>query len=215
MGNSAAWDRVGAVSGIFFALLVILAIRVSASNADASAPSDISGIVAIDFGQRRDDLRLAAFFMTAGVFFLSWFIPFLRHRLEAASGGGGWVPSVAYGSGMTAGAMLLVLASFGFAASVVESYEGDWQVAKTILILSWDHLIVLAPALAALVAATSVVSIHTGGLPAWLGWASLLLVLAPLVVAPELMTMIFLVWVIALSVALLYQTFTDDAGYLG
>jgi hypothetical protein len=68
--------------------------------------------------------------------------------------------------------------------------------------------------MAALVAATSVVSIRSGALPAWLGWASLLLVFAPMFVAPELMTMLFLLWVILVSVVLMYQSFTEDSGYL-
>ena len=214
MSSNATWDRIGAVSGILFAVLVVVSIQVSMGTGITSDPSDVAGIVAIDFNQRQDDLRFGAYLMTAAVFFLFWFLPMLRFRLEQAQGESGWLPSVAYGAGLTGGAMLLVLAGLGFAGSFVGDYEGDWQVAKTILILSWDHLIVLLPALAALVAATSVVSIRSGALPAWLGWISLALVLAPILVAPALMTMIFLVWVIVVSLVLLYQTFTEDAGYL-
>jgi hypothetical protein len=86
-------------------------------------------------------------------------------------------------------------------------------VAKTLLVLSWDYMIVLAAPFAALVAATSVVSIRSGALPSWLGWVSLLLVLAPVFVASALTTMLFLVWVIVVSLVLLYQSFTEDAGY--
>lgn len=215
MSGSATWDRIGAVSGILFAVLVVVSIQVSMGTGVTSDPSDVAGIVAIDFNQRQEELRFGAFLMTAAVFFLFWFLPMLRHRLELAQGEHGWLPSVAYGSGLTGAGVLLMLASLGFAGSLVGDFEGDWEVAKTILILSWDHLIVLSPALASLVAATSVVSIRSGALPAWLGWVSLPLVLAPVFIAPALMTIAFLVWVIVVSLVLLYQSFTEESGYLG
>lgn len=214
MFGSATWDRVGALSGVLFAVLVVISIQVSMGTTVTSDPSKVAGIVAIDFNQRQDDLRAGAYLMTAAVFFQFWFLAMLRFRLEQAQGESGWLPSVAYGAGLTGAAMLLILASLGFAASLIGTYEGDWQVAKTILIISWDHLIVLLPTLAALVAATSIVSIRSGALPAWLGWASLALVLGPVVVAPALMTVVFLVWVIIVSLVLLYQSFTEDSGYL-
>ena len=88
MGHSAAWDRIGAVSGILFAVLVILGIQVAAGPADAAVPGDIAGIIALDFGQRHNELWFSAFLITAGMFFLFWFLAFLRDRLEEAQGGG-------------------------------------------------------------------------------------------------------------------------------
>ena len=213
MSQSATWDRIGAVSGIVFAVLVIVSIQVSLGTGETTTPTDIAGIIAIDYNGRSEELRFGAFLMTAAVFFLFWFLPLLRHRLEAAQGESGWLPSVAFGAGLTAGALLLILASLGFAGSLVVKFEGDWQVAKTLLVLSWDYMIVLAAPFAALVAATSVVSIRSGALPAWLGWISLALVLAPVFAAPALTTMLFLVWVVVVSLVLLYQSFTEEAGY--
>ena len=209
MTRNAAWDRLGAVSGILFSVLVIIGIQVSERVSGQVDPDDVAGVVAIDFGQRHDDIRFSAILLTVGVFFLFWFLAFLRSRLEDAGVGSGWLPSVAYGSGMTAGALLLVLASFGFAGSVVSNYQGDWEVAKTVLLLTWDHLFVVAPAMASLVIATTAVAVRSGGLPAWLGWLSAVLVVAPVAIAPELMTVTSLVWVIVVSVVLLYQTFSE------
>lgn len=211
--HNAAWDRIGAVSGIFFAVLVIVSLQVS-TGTNPTNPTDIAGIVAIDYNTRSTNLRFGAYLMTAAVFFLLWFLPFLRHRLEEASGERSWLPSVAFGSGLVAGAMLLIVATLGFAGSLVASFEGDWDVAKSILVIGWDHMLVLAPAFAAMIASTSVISIRSGGLPAWLAWLSLLLVLVPVFVSPELMTMLFMTWTVIVSVVLLYQTFTENAGYL-
>jgi hypothetical protein len=214
MPQSSLWDRIGAVSGILFAVLAIVSLQVSQGTGNTSSPTDVAGLIAIDYNQRGEDLRFGAYLMSGSIFFLLWFLPFLRHRLERAHGSESWIPSVAYGAGLTAGALLSLVATLGFAGSYVAGFEGDWQVAKTLLILRWDHLLVLAPPFAALVAATSVVSIRSGALPSWLGWVSLVLVFAPMFVAPELMTMLFLSWVVLVSAVLLYQTFSEDSGYL-
>ena len=213
MSKHAAWDRIGAVSGIFFAVLAIVSLQLSLGTKDSPGPSEIAGIIAIDYNTRTDDLRFAGLLMAAAVFFLFWFLPFLRHRLDAASGGVSWLPSVTFGAGLVAGGILSMVASYDFAASLVADFEGDWEVAKSVLVLGWDHMLVLAPAFAAMIAATSVVSIRFGGVPSWLAWVSLLLVLVPFFLSPILMTMLFLIWVIVVSVVLLYQSFTENAGY--
>ena len=124
-----------------------VSIQVSLGTSDTTTtPSDIAGISAIDYNQRAEELRLGAFLLTAAVFFLFWFLPLLRHRLEWGQGEADWPPSVAFGAGLTAGALLLVL--------------------------------------------------------------------APVFVASPLTTILFLVWVIVFSLVLLYQSFTEDAGYL-
>ena len=147
ISKSATWDRIGAVSGIAFAMLIVVSIQVSLGTSDTTTtPSDIAGISAIDYNQRAEELRLGAFLLTAAVFFLFWFLPLLRHRLEWGQGEVDWPPSVAFGAGLTAGALLLVL--------------------------------------------------------------------APVFVASPLTTILFLVWVIVFSLVLLYQSFTEDAGYL-
>lgn len=91
------------------------------------------------------------------------------------------------------GAMLLMLVSLGIAANVMKDYGGDWQVAKTLPTLGWDHMTVLEPALATLVRDPTVVSFRTKVLPAWLGWLGMLLVIAPVLVEPVSITMAFLV----------------------
>jgi hypothetical protein len=97
-----------------------------------------SGIIAIDFNQRQSDLRVGAYLMTTAVFYQFWFLAMLRNRLEQAQGESGWLPFVAYGAGLTCTAILLLLARLGFAASLIGNYEGDWQVAKTILLIGCD-----------------------------------------------------------------------------
>lgn len=57
--------------------------------------------------------------------------------------GSGVTSTLSKVAGMTCAAMLLLLASLGFAASLIGNYEGGWQVAKTILLIRWDLLLSL------------------------------------------------------------------------
>ena len=62
MPNSATWDRIGAVSGIAFAVLVVISIQASVGTSDTTTePGDIAGIIAIDYNQRAEELRFGAF----------------------------------------------------------------------------------------------------------------------------------------------------------
>ena len=105
MSKGATWDHIGAVSGISFAMLIVVSIQVSLGTSDTTTTSsDIAGISAIDYNQRAEELRFGAFLLTAAVFFLFWFLPLLRHRLEWAQGEADKLPSVAFGAGLTAAA---------------------------------------------------------------------------------------------------------------
>jgi hypothetical protein len=87
MSKGATWDRIGAVSRIAFAMLIVVSIQLSLGTSDTTtSSSDIAGISAIDYNQRAEELRIGAFLLTAAVFFLFWFLPLLHHRLEWAQG---------------------------------------------------------------------------------------------------------------------------------
>jgi hypothetical protein len=161
-----------------FAVLVIVGITVWFEQTSDVAPADIAGVTALTLLKHRDEIRLSAILIASGVFFLLWFLALLKHKRESVDDSS-WLPSVAYGGGMVAGAMLLMLASLGIASTTIEDYGGDFVIARVVLVLTWDHLIILAPRLAALNGGTAVVSIRSNVLPLWLGLLSVLLVIAP------------------------------------
>lgn len=60
----------------------------------------------------------------------------------------------------TAFAVLTIIGvtiSLGLAGSILPDYKGDWQVAKLLLVMALDHLLILTHGLAALVGATAIV----------------------------------------------------------
>ena len=99
--------------------------------------------------------------------------------------------------------MLLVSAGFTLAGSVSD-YGRDPQVARTLVVLQWDWIMVVAAPLAALVGGTAVVSLRFGALPKWLGWISV--VVTVLLVIPPISYfgfLAFIIWSVFVSVVLL------------
>ncbi len=56
--------------------------------------------------EHRDDLLRGIYSSLVAVFFLLWFVAYLRHRLQAAEGKGGWLASVAYGGGLVSAVLM-------------------------------------------------------------------------------------------------------------
>ena len=206
MAPNLAWNRLGALSGLLFAVLVFAGMVIGDPNrggAQTPNPTQPSAEIARALVAHRDNLRLGSYVGLVGVFFLFWFLAYLRHHLERAAGDAGWLPAVAYGGGLVAAGMLLMAFSYAVAGSVAAEDAGDTQVAKALFVLGWDHLAVVAPPLAALVGGTAAASLRSAALPAWLAWFGVLvtvLLLSPIFFFGFLA---FFGWVIAVSIVLL------------
>jgi hypothetical protein len=102
------------------------------------------------------------------VFFLLWFVAYLRHRLQAAEGEGGWLASVAYGGGLVSAALMLVAIALELASTVVAQHGGDPAAAKTLFSIGWEYYGVLGPPMGAMAGATAIAGLRHRILPAWL-----------------------------------------------
>jgi hypothetical protein len=124
-----------------------------------------------------------------------------------------------------AGIAMVVIASMGALISsltpIIGQLGGDGATVKAIDAMTPLALALSAFPRAVLLGATSVVVLESGIAPRWIGWAGLVLGLISLVstgtlVAPELFpflalgTLLFVVWVAALTVALLRSTRTES-----
>ena len=83
-------------------------------------------------------------------------------------------------------------------------YAAEPVVAKAVFALLWNYIWVFAPPLIALTAGASAVIIRTAALPKWTGWAGLLTAVTMLM--PWIGLLVFLVWVLLLSVVLSVQS---------
>ena len=150
-------------------------------------------------------MRLGIYLALLGVFFLFWFLGYLRRHLQQAEGEGGWLTQVAYGGGLVFAGLLLVGLSYAVAATVLSDYGDDPQVARALAVLGWEHLAVVAPPLAALVGGTAVVSLQFGASPRWLGWLGVVITLALLTPAYFFAFLAALIWLVALGAVLLLR----------
>lgn len=198
-------ERIGALSGILFIGLLVAGFVMS-GDADPPSPDESAAVIAAHLSEVAAGQDLANGLSLAAVTCLIVFTSYLRQVLQRADPARTFLPSVAAAGGMLLAAMLLVGLVIQFASGVVASYGTDTQVAKTFYLLGWDFVYVFGPPLATMIGATSVAGLLYGGLPRWLGWVGLPLVV--LLLSPVMFVgfLLALIWLIGLSVALTLQT---------
>ena len=199
-------NRIGAVTGILFVVLVVVGLVVT--DAPDSEPSDNSAAIAAELENDRDQREVGGVIGLFGWLSFFWFLAYFRRHLQEAEGEGGWLTSVAYGGGLVAAAVVLVAMALGFATTAVSNYGSDTQVAKTLVVLGWNSIVVIAPPLIALTAAASIIIVRYKALPRWIGWIGILptvSLLMPWIGAP-----VFLAWILVVSGALLAKAWRGD-----
>ena len=161
--------RLPALTGAAFVLLAAAGMLLGDPWDPATDPNPgrPASALAAALVANREQARLGASLMLAGVFFLFWFVAYLYHLLREAEGDGGWVAGVALGGGLVTAAVLLIGASMGFAASELANFAADPQVAKTFFVWGWNSANIAAPPLIALVAATTLVAVRHRRFPRW------------------------------------------------
>jgi hypothetical protein len=212
MRTNLLWQRLSALSGVVASVLIIAGITVGDINSIISVNAG-SDSIARAFVEHRDNILIGTYLTLLGVFFFLVFLAYLRGVLLESAGDRSWLPSVAFGGGLVSCAMLLLAAHFSQAFTVVSNYRGETQVAKALYILEWNsNLLVEAPALAALVGATTAVGFVFKAFPLWLnGWGALLtlVLLGPFL--PGSGVMVTFMWLAVLSILLFVRTRKADA----
>jgi hypothetical protein len=125
--------------------------------------------IAAAYGANSDGRRVGISLALGGVFFLLWFLGYLRGRIAAAEGANGYLHTVAFGGGLV-GAAGVVSYLAVLVASSNSSIGSQAEAASSLLLLEWEYGGVFAPAFGALVGATSLAVIRHKLLPGWLVW---------------------------------------------
>jgi len=196
--------RLGAGSGILFAVLILPGIILGAPSGD---PTMRASEIARG-GGAYTQVRVGIYLTLVAVFFFLVFMAYLYRYLRAAEGPEGWMADLAYAGGLVAAGVMLILAAIRLAATVVSDYGEDPQVAKTFVLLDWDYAGVLGPALAALIGGTSAIGLRFGAIPgpvAWIG-VGLAALLAFSGFYGGSLVAVGVLWILALTVVLLLRT---------
>jgi hypothetical protein len=123
------WRRLGALSGVVASVLLVAGSGISDINPLVSVSSS-SSIIASVFVDQRTKILVGTYLNLLGVFFLIWFLSYLREFLLEATDERNWLASVAFGGGLVACAMLLLAAHFSQAFTVLPSYGTETQVSQ-------------------------------------------------------------------------------------
>lgn len=198
-------ERVGALSGIAFVCLLIGGFSMN-GDSDPPSPDEPAGVIATHLADVASGQELANGLSLIAIALLVVFASYLRHVLQRTEPTSSFLPAAASAGGLLLAAMLLVGLAIQIASGVIADYGSDTQVAKTFYLLGWDFVYVFGPPLAVLIGATSTAGLLHGGLPRWLSWAGVPLVVSLLSPAMFFGFLVAMLWLIALSVVLVVRT---------
>jgi CBS domain containing-hemolysin-like protein len=126
------------------------------------------------------------------LFFLLVFAAWLHRWLRELEGPGGWLATVSLVGGVLMVGMFSVIVMLTVAGTVLEGYGDDPVIARTLLVLQWQALVIVFMPTAAFVGATSLVAMHAGAMPRWLTYSGAViaaaLLLPPIAYFPFLLS---------------------------
>lgn len=196
-----AWERRGILMGVVAVVLTVAGFIVAGSSPDfLDDPQKIADYYAGDSGK----VMAAAYIGLLGTGALIWFLGELRARLFVAEGAGGRLTGIAFGGGLVAASMFLLVDMANLAGAIRADEDGkiDPGVAATLWDVSGLAIAAAGFALAVLVVATAMIAFRTGVLPRWLAWLSILLGIALLTPWNWLAAVVGLLWVLVVSISL-------------
>jgi hypothetical protein len=171
MGNS-GWEQIGAAGGIVFVVLQ-MASQALIQVGGAEPPFDASAQTIVAFFMARDNqlFVLGEYLSTLSLIAFLWFLGSLWSALRRGEGEPAWLSLVALASGLMV--VATVSAGSGWALAIFRKDEGlDPQIARLLFDQGNFAFANAWAMLASLSLSSGVVSIRTGALPRWLGWAS-------------------------------------------
>jgi hypothetical protein len=189
--RTSIWDWVGAPSGLAFIVLLVTSVIVGDADTEErnSDPGQAGAVIAQIFTERQDDVRQGAAIEVVAIFCFIAFIAYLYPKMRAL--GDDWTATIALGGGLVAAGYMLSVVNLELGTAAIEDYGQDTAVAR---------------ALAALVTGVSVSALRHAFLPRWIGISGLPVVALLLILpAAFLGFMLFVPWIVLVSLALLWQ----------
>jgi hypothetical protein len=200
------------LSGVVFVVLWLITFFAFGDDAGESN-SDILSWYA-DSGNH--DKQLASFFLIlAATMFFLWFASTLRGWLADAEGKAGSMTALGYGAALVAGVMWTIAGVFfmaiSFTASDSDEFVVDPNTARVFDNAGYAIWFSGTTIAALLVFATALLALRSGFLPKWLAWVSFVVALTMLVSFAFLPFLIFLGWILVVSILLAWKPVGTEA----
>jgi hypothetical protein len=205
------WERWSALAGVLFVALFAVALALSANSNDD--PTELATWLA-DSGNRNQQFVAWFLFIASALAFLS-FLGTLRDMLVRAEGGPGTLSSLVFGPGLVFIALYIVGTSM-FAAPAALADETKFKLDPNTAEMFSDagYLLLVAGVMVAsiLVLSASTAALRTGVLPAWFGWAGLIVAVAMLFAVFFVPILVFVGWVLVVSLIMLVAAWRVRGG---
>ena len=210
MMTDSQWQRLSALTGIAFAILMVVAFSVQGILPQADAPQQ----EVVDYFStfHNDVMGGVVMRVAAGLFFL-WFIGTLRSVLAAAEGGTARLANVAFGAGI-----LMLAAGMGAMATLASiAYNAERGVdpafASSMMAMTHIFFVGGAMGMAWLLLATALVVVRTRVFSRWVASSATIIAVIAIVlglVAPAGTSGVsayplFLLWIVALSILMMRE----------
>jgi hypothetical protein len=195
--NAGWWDRLGAAAGIGFVAISIAASSFLTEFDDGLGPERSTESM---LAKVNPDHAIGESLSVVALFCFFCFLGSYRATLARAEGDDGWLAWVAFGAGAAAGGLLMVATQTHMTLSAFETPDEGLRAPYVYL---WMGSSALGAATASMAGATAAISFRHGTLPRGLGaFGALiaLLCLTPINQAGGLMHILFMFWVLVMSI---------------
>ena len=209
--------RLGAACGIFSVVLAITGIGVLVVSApelvDARLGASEQEIAQAFASPATTGVWIGLYLQVIAFLLFVVFATRLWATLRRAEGGTGWVSNIVLSTGLLFAGITLLALAFWAVADYQAGPGVDVQAARVLNDLHLGTYALSWAVQALFLAATAAVALRTRALPRWLGWsaaaisvASLAAVAAPTGDLVEIPALLFLIWIVAVSVVLVRRT---------
>jgi hypothetical protein len=192
-------ERFAPLSGVLFLLLIIVGPFILTGE---TPDVDDSTRDVVDFWSDNDtQVIIGSILGTLAAVSLVWFGGVLRTTLRAAEGGTGRLSAVAFGGTLIAAVGILLFASLEFAAADSVN-DVPPQVTQTLSVMDSEMFFIAVGGVIVMLLSTAVLTLTTGALPRWLGWAAIVILIVSFTPAGFIGFLAFLLWVAVVGIVI-------------
>ena len=164
------WERWAPLAGVLAVPFWVAGVIFVSAKAKGSKGPEILA----SYQQHSDGILVGALLWSIGVLLFIWFLGSLRSLLLAAEGSDGRLANLAYGGGLVASAIALLIPAVDEVGALNKN-DIDASGASVLHHFSDAFFVATEYALPILFFATAIVALRYAALPKWLGWLSVLI----------------------------------------
>jgi hypothetical protein len=198
MQREGTWERLAPLTGLVFFAIVFAVFAIGGSTPDEH---DSAAEVESFYGAHHDKHMALAVVMAISIPFLLLFVSTLRHDLRRA-GGTGQLANTAFAGGVLGAAGFGILAFVHLALASAANDANTIHTVQVLNVLDANDFIPMAAGIATLVFAGGLSAVRHGGLPAWMGWAGVVIGVASFTPAGFLGFLAAGLWILLASILL-------------